>query len=621
MKRFLLLLLTCLAAGSLFAEEPRLGLADLKDLPDGTEVTIGYDATVLYTDYKIIFVKDETGYAAITFDRVGYLDGDVIQAGYVVKVGGHYSFSLPVAEAVSGFHRADEVHQPLAEELRISQINNSKIGHLVVLRDVILNAMNKTLRDDQGNTIGVYQNFYFPTVEGYVYEESDPEDYYVIVVSSNVVYLTNNILYYGLGYDYSGLDDGTEVRLRYSATVLYQHGDWLYVKDRTGYGLLYGPTNRAYLTGDVIPSNYYATKTIADGEVRLMNPRNMRASSSEHLTVDPEAVSADDIDHEHWAHYVALSDVTVSGLNGDQFTITDAQGGHCVGQNTFEQPVCEGHYDVMKGIVGSHKRADGKIEYRLLPILPADTAEVRTIAEFLSHPAGEYMRFSEPLTAIYQNGQYLYVRDCEGGEMLIYGQVDDTFVNGDIITGAVARWSNERLTPAVMYYEYYGPLLIPVSGWKVSGHGDPVQPMKVNVNDLGRDLLHHYVEVRDLSSYVSDSMWDKSIKMVMGYDNEFDAALPQWNKQQIYSMTGFVAYNYLSCWYVYPTEVCEQAATAHGDVNEDGQVNVADLNQIVDCIFSHREGYVLRHSDVNGDGEVNIGDVNSMVDIILLTDE
>ena len=623
MKKILLLLTMCfLALTALAGEAPvgeqRLGLGDLRNLPIGTEVTMGYNATVLYVDYKVIFLEDETGYAAINVDRVSFNDGDVIAAGYVVKVGGNFNFTLPQAEAVSGFQRADEVHQPNVEEVTISQINGGMLGHLVVLRNVVLNAMNRTLRDDSGRTIGVYQTFAFPAVEGYVYEESDPEDWYVIVVNGSTVYLTHNVHYYGLGYDYGGLPDSTEVRLRFNATVLYQHGNWLYAKDRTGYGLLYGPTNRTYLTGDVIPPEYHATKTIADGEVRLMNPRNMRNSSSEHLTVEPEEVTVEEINHEHWAHYVALTDVDVSDLNGDRFVLMDAQGNQCLGQNTFEQPLQNGHYDVLQGIVGSHTAPDGQIEYQLLPILSADTAEVRTIAEFLSHPAGEYLRFSEPLTAIYQNGMYLYVRDCEGGEMLVYGQVEDSFANGDVITGAVARWSNERLTPAVMYHEYYGPLLIPVSGWTVSGHNEPVEPIKADIQDIDEGLLHHYVYVPNVKRYVSNSVWDGAdYNWILNYDNEFNIELPDWDRSKTYDVVGFVSYYYPSHWRVYPVEIKEHVYVAMGDVNEDGQVNISDLNQVLECILGHCHGYVLRHSDVNGDGEVNISDVNSIVDVIL----
>ena len=51
-----------------------------------------------------------------------------------------------------------------------------------------------------------------------------------------------------------------------------------------------------------------------------------------------------------------------------------------------------------------------------------------------------------------------------------------------------------------------------------------------------------------------------------------------------------------------------------GDVNHDGEVNIADVNAIIDVILS---GNSDNNCDVNDDAEVNIADVNSVIDIIL----
>ena len=51
-----------------------------------------------------------------------------------------------------------------------------------------------------------------------------------------------------------------------------------------------------------------------------------------------------------------------------------------------------------------------------------------------------------------------------------------------------------------------------------------------------------------------------------------------------------------------------------GDVNGDGEVNIADVNAVIDQILS---GNYTESGDVNGDGEVNIADVNAIIDTIL----
>ena len=55
-------------------------------------------------------------------------------------------------------------------------------------------------------------------------------------------------------------------------------------------------------------------------------------------------------------------------------------------------------------------------------------------------------------------------------------------------------------------------------------------------------------------------------------------------------------------------------APVRGDVNGDGEVNIADVNAVIDAILGDVHDIIF---DVNGDGEVNIADVNAIIDIIL----
>ena len=53
-----------------------------------------------------------------------------------------------------------------------------------------------------------------------------------------------------------------------------------------------------------------------------------------------------------------------------------------------------------------------------------------------------------------------------------------------------------------------------------------------------------------------------------------------------------------------------------GDVNGDGEVNIADVNVVIGIILGSGVQDNPR-ADVNGDGEVNIADVNAIIAIIL----
>ena len=59
---------------------------------------------------------------------------------------------------------------------------------------------------------------------------------------------------------------------------------------------------------------------------------------------------------------------------------------------------------------------------------------------------------------------------------------------------------------------------------------------------------------------------------------------------------------------------CLEDEILPGDVNNDGEVNIADVNAVIDAILMGIGDSVM---DVNGDGEVNIADVNAVMDKIV----
>ena len=56
------------------------------------------------------------------------------------------------------------------------------------------------------------------------------------------------------------------------------------------------------------------------------------------------------------------------------------------------------------------------------------------------------------------------------------------------------------------------------------------------------------------------------------------------------------------------------AGAITGDVNNDQEVNIADVNAVIEIIFINGDDMA---ADVNGDGEINIADVNAIINIIL----
>ena len=58
-----------------------------------------------------------------------------------------------------------------------------------------------------------------------------------------------------------------------------------------------------------------------------------------------------------------------------------------------------------------------------------------------------------------------------------------------------------------------------------------------------------------------------------------------------------------------------------GDVNNDGEVNIADItaivNIIIDARISTREPSLLVRADVDRDLEIQLTDINSIIDLII----
>ena len=58
----------------------------------------------------------------------------------------------------------------------------------------------------------------------------------------------------------------------------------------------------------------------------------------------------------------------------------------------------------------------------------------------------------------------------------------------------------------------------------------------------------------------------------------------------------------------------QYSSNIEGDVNADGDVNIADINMVIDGIL---KGTSNPNCDVNQDGDINIGDINQLIKIIL----
>ena len=284
--------------------------------------------------------------------------------------------------------------------------------------------------------------------------------------------------------------DNANVTFTYPSIVLWQSGINMYVKDDTGYGLVYQSTGQTYQIGDIIPAYFGGTKTTYNNHPELQSPKGFQAAT-EFVEVAPDEITPNQVDDAHWAHYVLLKNVTVAA-EGNGGTFTDANGNSCTFfNNTFNvAPPADGVHDVY-GIVAAYREM-----FQILPISydeppkregPKDVASIEELYELLQ---GKYGHFTTPLTAIYQNGLNLYVKDYLGTYSLVSGQLNETFENGDYIMDAEASWTlyqnNKQLLP------------VPATFVK-AGHSSPVEPEVMPIEEVMTDMVHWYLGFEDVN--------------------------------------------------------------------------------------------------------------------------
>lgn len=125
--------------------------------------------------------------------------------------------------------------------------------------------------------------------------------------------------------------------------------------------------------------------------------------------------------------------------------------------------------------------------YTIKKTTVADIAEFISLAE--ASPVDEYA-IANPVTAVYQNGQNLYVKDSSGW-LLVYGSLDGkTYANGDVIAAGIKGKSQDFSGT----YELSDPV---TSTFAAGVAGTPVEPEEVS--NVSGDIVNHYVVVKGVT--------------------------------------------------------------------------------------------------------------------------
>ena len=602
-------------------------IAAYSAVADETVVQFTNPVNVIAQNGKYLYVKDNTGCGLFygTTDQT-YSLGSVIPANFVGKKTTYNG--EPELTDLSGFLAASGTVDMTPDVFTTAMVNHNNWAHYVYFESATIDPEAKTLTDAVG-TAPVY--FSMGVTASQITAGKEYEVWAIVgaykPADGDVVYQLLPIRVKpkgtgpGMGLGNLGdVADGTDVTIDRDAIVLGQSGKYLYLKDDTGYGLAYGDCGKSYTWGDKIPAGYSGSKTTWDGEPELQSLAGFESpigniGGLDELNKTAETITPGQVSHDTWGHYVKLSQVIIDP-SAKTFT---ANGVSCAYYDRFGVALpsdLSKPYDVY-GIVASYGK---NTVYQLLPTFvnaPIDTTDVANIPELYQLNEGSAGHFTTPLTTIYQNGQNLYVKDVDGNYSLVYGSVEyNDFKNGDYINDAVASWTtysgNKQIKPGTDTFVY-------------SGHGTAVEPEIMPVEEISQDMLHWFLGFEDVNVIVREEDGKTNYYLVdetgeLWLYDKFDVGIADLDMTKPHYIEGFLTI-YRGALELYPTLIDggEPDCGTKGDVNNDGEINLADVNALIDIILSGKsvDECTKWRCDVAEDNELGLADVNGLIAMIL----
>ena len=627
-------------------------IAAYLDVDDEEVVKFTNPVTVLAQNGNSLYVKDATGYALI-YGATGqtYKNGDVIPAGFIgTKT--PYNGQPELAAPLSGFQAASSNSPIEPEVIQVADVDADLFAHYVLIKGANLTwntetVTASTITDNSGTALA------YSGMGGFSKSTDATKTYDVYAVIGS--YWTQAMQSAGEPVKYrvlpiklvdpntgdepvegvkdiaafAALADNTVSAIAGDVTAYYVNGSNLYVKDASGYLCIYGTTGQTYKNGDVIPGGFKGTKVTYNGgpEMKTLEKSTFKAAKS-NSPVAPTEAKTNTVNANRWGEYLIIKNATLSDISNKNLNITD-EAGTLAGYNSFNVTLPADltvKYDVT-GIVATYNDNPQLLitEVALAGGGEIAVPEVANIEELYGLTKGATAKITGELTAIFQAGNNLYVKDAEGTYGLVYGNLNNTFENGDVIVNAEASWTE--------YGKAKIKELVPnAETWVVDHKGTPVQPEAIQLEEVGTDLVHNYLLIKDATiakneeatgEYADQQYFisDKTADNVILY-NQFNSVVTMpTDLSKKYDVTCFATLyvmNDATVVELYPVSFGDEAAPAvKGDVNGDGVVNANDIAAVVNVIAgTDTKAKYEGRADVDGDGVVNANDIAAVVNII-----
>lgn len=300
------------------------------------------DETVAVIDGKLIvyaivkddmYVKDNSGYLDIYIDssqsgnfKDKYKVGDVIPVGLGCKKR-TYRGNIEAYSPFFGYQDATETVDVEPLVVGATYVTNEHCFHYIKITDCTITAQegispNYTLTDALGNTCIVYRYGSATAIKDgardYVTGIIKPyngEPQLILIDAHNPVVEVENI---------AGFIDGT-IGVWYTisnpVTVTGQYGNYLYIKDDSGYLLVYGNVKHSYNNGDVL-TGIVGSKTTFSGLIEMVPESYSFGEATAGVAVQPDEITIEELSYDDMSRYIHLNNVTLTAVEGSTTLIT-----------------------------------------------------------------------------------------------------------------------------------------------------------------------------------------------------------------------------------------------------------------------------------------------------------
>ena len=212
-------------------------------------------------------------------------------------------------------------------------------------------------------------------------------------------------------------------------------------------------------------------------------------------TADASAIAAPVISPKAGTYYETPIEVSITNPNSTGKVYYTLDGTEPTAASTeYAEAISITTNTTVKAVVIDGDKAS---EVATAEYVIATPEEVANIAEYLAKEDGAVVKFTNPVTAVYQKGAYLYVVD-DSGVALIYGSIGQTYDNGAVIPAGFYG-TKTTYNGVVELKNEVGAGNSNASFLASTTSVDPINPTVATVADITKENMNKYFMIPNVT--------------------------------------------------------------------------------------------------------------------------